>query len=606
MHSSASKSVTIEPAAEPEAAKTEPRRFADIEAIHPFTKKALKSVFKYDNMSVVQDAVLSRLPDNKDIFVKAKTGTGKTLAFLVAALETATNGKVIKHPEGNLILVVSPTRELAHQIANEANRLIKYYPYKVHCLVGGDPKVKQLRQLDFNRGDIIVATPGRLIDILESSKHARRLVEHTKVLVLDEADQLIDMGFKQEVERILTFLPKERQTMLFSATLSPEIRNTIGKFALSPDYELVDTVGEEEVNTHLHVKQSAIVAPYSTQITHLRSLLHTYPAANAGKTIVFMPTTKSTALYAKLLKFLMPQRNVLELHSKMNQNSRTRISARFRKSLPGTILVTSDVSARGVDYPDVSLVVQVGMPSSREQYIHRLGRTGRAGKDGEGVIIIAPFETSFIKEEINDLPIENLIPPPPKEDEKEETSKILSYVLEHRVEEEEIREIYTAYLGYYSSRMMQLNQPRSDALIHAKDFLNALGVTEIPHLSARFIEQLGLKNRNDRRSSSMSSNRGRSSNSRFGQDRRFDRRGDGGSSRFGRWGDDEGDRRGSFDRSSRQNRDDDDRRGGSRYSRWDDSAPRRRYDDERAPRQDYRHDRTSKLLKRGRRFSDDE
>ncbi|KAG2216509.1 hypothetical protein INT45_004415 [Circinella minor] len=476
--------------------KPEPKRFADLKAIHPLSQQALKNVFKYDTMSTVQEAVLSRLPNTNDMFVKAKTGTGKTLAFLVAALEKVVAGKDksdMRHFDGSSIFIISPTRELAHQIAQEATKLTKFYPLNVHCFVGGESKFKQIKGLERSRCDIVVGTPGRLNDLLESRQHFRKMVSTTQVLVLDEADQLVDMGFKQEVQRILSYLPKEnRQTLLFSATLSDEIRGSVGKFALSKDYDLIDTVGEEDVNTHLHVKQSALVAPYKEQIPLLRNLLNNYEAANEGKTIVFLPTTKSTMAYARLFKLLLPERRVFELHSRKNQSERSRISQQFKRAREGTILFTSDVSARGVDYPGVSLVVQVGVPSSREQYIHRLGRTGRAGNAGEGILVAAPFEDAFIKHEIGDLPVESLIAPEIDEAEHEETKKLMTYFNDKLVDEEFTREIYTSYLGYYVGRMQTLRRSREDTLEHAGAFLRGLDIEEIPHLSPRFLQQVGL------------------------------------------------------------------------------------------------------------------
>lgn len=435
-----SQETTIEP--------VEAQRFDAIQAITGNTQKALKKVFRYDTMSAVQEAVLTRLPNQDDMFVKAKTGTGKTLAFLIAAIETAVrNQKDLKHFDGTSIMIISPTRELANQIADEAQKLVSFYPFKVHCLVGGDSKRRQINQLERNRCDIVVATPGRLYDMLTSVPRFKKMCQNLKVLVLDEADQLLDMGFKRDLQNILGELPDEnRQTMLFSATISPEIRKNLGDFALKSSYQLIDTVGENEVNTHMHVKQSAIVAPYHQQFALIQDHLQHNQAAQAGKVIVFLPTTKATMLYAQLYKRLIPDRPVFELHSKKGQDQRAKIADRFRKSRGG-ILFTSDVSARGVDYPGVSLVVQVGVPSTREQYIHRLGRTGRAGKSGEGVIVLAPFEKDFLKAEVADLPIEAIRPeltdPAVEESVKEEITKHMSYM-----DSETVREVYTAYLGY--------------------------------------------------------------------------------------------------------------------------------------------------------------
>ncbi|CAO3587423.1 unnamed protein product [Absidia cylindrospora] len=516
-----------DPVAEPAVA-----RFDQMECINPLTQRSLSKIFKYQEMSVVQAAVLSRLPNENDMFVKAKTGTGKTLAFLVAALETSFAGKTkedLQHCEGTSILVISPTRELAYQIAEEAKKLTKFYPFGVHCLVGGDSKRRQIQLLERGRCDIVVATPGRLNDMLSTVRHLKRACENLKVLVLDEADQLLDMGFKQELQRILTHLPEKRQTMLYSATISKEIRKNLGDFALSREHDIIDTVGKDEVNTHMHVKQSALVAPYENQLQHLQHLLETHKAANSGKVIVFLPTTKQTMLYAQLLKYLLPNRMIHEIHSRKSQDQRSRIASRFRKSNDG-ILVTSDVSARGVDYPGVSLVVQVGVPSTREQYIHRLGRTGRAGREGEGVIVLAPFETNFLTKEISDLPVSKLESSVLDEEKVGVNERAINYAVQ-AMDEDAIREVYTGYLGYYAARMPLLGKPRSQAILEANQFLEGVGITELPHLSARFKQQLGLDDRTP------------PSRSRGGNDRFGDRGRPNHSDRFGG-----GDRRRSNDR----------------------------------------------------------
>lgn len=521
-------------------------RFDAIAAINPITQRAIKQVFKYEEMSAVQEAVLMKLPNETDMFVKAKTGTGKTLAFLTAAIETATAGQSaddFKHFEGTSIMVISPTRELANQIADEAQKLVNYYPFKVHCMVGGDSKRRQIMNLERRRCDIVVATPGRLQDMLSSVPRFKKMCENLKVLVLDEADQLLDMGFKAELQRILNQIPEKRQTMLYSATISPEIRNNLGKFALSPNYDLIDTVGKDDVNTNINVKQTALVAPYQDQFALIRNTLETHDAALNGKVIVFLPTTKATMVYANAFKRLMPDRMVYEIHSKKGQDQRSRIADKFRNSKESSILFTSDVSARGVDYPGVKLVVQVGVPSTREQYIHRLGRTGRAGREGEGIIVLAPFEEAFLQKEVADLPIQKVESAALTQQEITETNELVTKSI-HSMEEDMVREIYTAYLGYYSGRMPMLGQRRTMALTEANKFMEGLGITEIPHLSPRFLAQLGLGGAGG----------GSGGGNRGGFSRGGDRNGGGsrgGFNRGGDRGDRGGDRNGGFNRERR-------------------------------------------------------
>ncbi|KAG2236566.1 hypothetical protein INT48_000866 [Thamnidium elegans] len=546
--------------AEP-VAVVEKMRFDAIEAINPITQRAIRQIFKYEEMSAVQEAVLQKLPNTNDMFVKAKTGTGKTLAFLTAAIETATTGQSVndfKHFEGTSIMVISPTRELANQIADEAQKLVGYYPFKVHCLVGGDSKRRQIMNLERRRCDIVVATPGRLHDMLSSVPRFQKMCENLKVLILDEADQLLDMGFKAELQRILNLIPEKRQTMLYSATISNEIRNNLGKFALSPQYDLIDTVGKDDVNTNINVKQSALIAPYKDQFALIRDCLETHEAALNGKVIVFLPTTKATMVYANAFKRLMPDRMVYEIHSKKGQDQRSRIADKFRNSKESSILFTSDVSARGVDYPGVKLVLQVGVPSTREQYIHRLGRTGRAGREGEGIIVLAPFEKSFLDKEVNDLPIEQAAAAQLDQQVIAETNEAVKKAI-YSMDEDMVREVYTAYLGYYSGRMPMLGQRRTAALTEANNFMEGLGITELPHLSPRFLSQLGLGG-----ASGGGGGGSRGGFSRGGDRGGFNRGGDRGG--FNRGGDRGGDRGGFNRRDSFSSRDSYGSRGGDRDS----------------------------------------
>ncbi|KAI1297328.1 hypothetical protein EDD11_007216 [Mortierella claussenii] len=483
-----------------------PTRFDEIVNLHPNTAKAIKNVFKYENMSKVQSEVLSMLPTDTDMFVKAKTGTGKTLAFLIPALETVmakTDSKTLKRGDLATCLIVSPTRELAQQIAEEAKKLVSPYKFNVHCLVGGESKRQQIRQLSSKRVDIVVGTPGRLNDMIESVSEFRSQLDGVKTLILDEADQLLDMGFKDSIESIVNALPQERQTLFFSATVTPQIKS-IARTSLKPDFTFIDTVDPNEANTNLQVNQSFCITSYEHQLPLLTRIIEDHKQKNPnGKVMVFLPTTRGTQLYATLFEELTSYR-LFSLHSKKSQEQRTRTSDRFRKSR-GSILFTSDVSARGVDYPDVSLVIQVGIPSSKEQYIHRIGRTGRAGKTGEGVLMITPMEKSFL-DNLSDLPLT-----------VNETFKDVDEIIQDRSllkrlegakqaqDPEMLRDAFTAYLGYYTGRMDVLSCSKSDILESSKQYVMNLGADEPPHLSEAFLTRLGF---NSRGSSSRSSSRG--------------------------------------------------------------------------------------------------
>jgi ATP-dependent RNA helicase MSS116 len=263
---------------------------------------------------------------------------------------------------------------------------------------------------------------------------------------LDEADQLLDMGFKDSIESIVEALPQDRQTLFFSATVSPQIKS-IARTSLKPDFTFIDTVDPNEANTNLQVNQSYAITPYDQQLPLLARIIEDHKKANPqGKIMMFLPTTRGTQLYTTLFEEMTNYR-IFSLHSKKSQEQRTRTSDRFRNS-KGSIMITSDVSARGVDYPDVSLVIQVGIPSSKEQYIHRVGRTGRAGKTGEGVLLITPLEQGFLQN-MKELPL-TINEASKNIEEIMEDEKLLQKIEEAKnaQDPELIRDAFTAYLGY--------------------------------------------------------------------------------------------------------------------------------------------------------------
>ncbi|KAI8896414.1 P-loop containing nucleoside triphosphate hydrolase protein [Globomyces pollinis-pini] len=367
--------------------------------LHPSTLKSLHEDFGYAKMSPVQHAVLTNIQDT-DLLVRAKTGTGKTLAFLIAAVERALKANAFRK-SSIPILILSPTRELATQIANEAFKLTKHHKLFIKTALGGSNRTACVRGIGELQTDILVATPGRLNDII-NEQQIRNKLSSLQVLVFDEADQLLDMGFQKEIEYITKFLPKERDTFMFSATLSKSIRN-IASETLRPNYKDLDTVPVNEVDTHMKIKQSHIVTPYVNHFPILYEIIQKHKISEPTyKIIVFFPTTKLVNFATEVFTRL-PKVDVMQIHSKLTQQARTKVSDRFRAAR-SAILFTTDVSARGVDYPNVTLVLQVGLPPSRDQYIHRIGRTGRAGKEGKSILILSPYEKRYL-EALKGLPV---------------------------------------------------------------------------------------------------------------------------------------------------------------------------------------------------------
>ncbi|KAJ4957295.1 hypothetical protein NE237_014078 [Protea cynaroides] len=455
--------------------------------LSPISLKGIKDA-GYERMTVVQEATLPVILKGKDVLAKAKTGTGKTVAFLLPAIEV-----VVKSPPADrdqkrppiLVLVICPTRELASQAAAEANMLLKYHPsIGVQVVIGGTRLAVEQKRMQANPCQVLVATPGRLRDHTENTAGFATRLMGVKVLVLDEADHLLDMGFRKDIERIIAAVPKQRQTLLFSATVPEEVRQ-ICHIALKRDHEFINTVEDGSEETHSQVRQMHLVAPLDKHFSLLYALLKEHISEDVDyKVLVFCTTAMVTKLVADLLTEL--NLNVREIHSRKTQSYRTRISDEFRKS-KGLILVTSDVSARGVDYPDVSLVIQLGLPSDREQYIHRLGRTGRKGKEGQGILLLAPWENFFLSS-VKDLPIEKASVPSIDPDTRKKVETALSHV-----ETKNKEAAYQAWLGYYNSNKT-VGRDKCRLVELANDFSRSMGLDSPPAIPKLVLGKMGLKN----------------------------------------------------------------------------------------------------------------
>lgn len=478
-------------------------------AVSANTKKAIETVMKYTNMTPVQDQSIPHVLDGKDVFVKAKTGTGKTLAFLIPSIEVLIRDKtrhakamrsrdVTKSPPvAPVILVLSPTRELAAQIADEAKTLCSFHKFEIVTLFGGTNMDSDVKRLNQPRGvDIIVATPGRLLAHLqETNGFARRCGQGISVLILDECDRLLDMGFSKDINKIMNFLKPSaptRQTLLFSATTTDNVKE-IAASTLKPGYSSIDTVGEEQEQTHSHVPQRVTAVPQGQQLRALASLIHKEVSENprSYKIMVFFATARQAAFASSL--FNQANINVLEIHSRKTQGHRTRTSDTFRAAQKA-ILFSSDVTARGLDYPDVTLVIQVGM-TTREQYIHRLGRTARAGKSGSGVLLLAPFESRAMKQELYDLPMEGLQLPPlsgPAESVNPWITKLES-VLKGSVTEE-AEESWAAWLGFYNSMTKKIGWNKEGLVQASIDYALSIGLPTLPPIPRRTLAKMGLVN----------------------------------------------------------------------------------------------------------------
>ena len=363
---------------------------------------------------------------------QAKTGTGKTLGFLIPVIqriiqndpklgEKAKGYKRAK-PDDIRAIVISPTRELAEQIAVEAKKVVSGTGIVVQVAVGGTQKRAMLLKTQREGCHLMIATPGRLYDIL-SDEYSGIAAPRLNALVMDEADRLLDDGFQKEIDDIKTLLPDpaevERQNLMFSATIPRDVVNLVRQ-TMRPGFHFAKCVSEDEEPTHERVPQKMVmVAGFENNIPALYELVlkeHQKFQANGGrpfKAIIYFNSTAEVTLASSVFYKLSGgfKRNTplsglrgFEIHSKLSQAQRTRAADDFRFAKSG-ILFSSDVTARGMDFPEVTHVIQMGLPRERDSYIHRLGRTGRAGKEGEGWIILTPFEKQEVRRRLRDLPL---------------------------------------------------------------------------------------------------------------------------------------------------------------------------------------------------------
>ena len=302
-------------------------------------------MLRYELMTKVQEASLPACLTGHDVLARAKTGTGKTLAFLIPSIERLARAPGGVAAGGVHVMVLSPTRELAVQISHEADALLSHHALASQCVYGGTNMRSEQTRMASRRCDILVATPGRLVDHIQNTPGFAQRLRHVCVAVLDEADQLLDMGFRDSLDKILAALPPQRQTLFFSATLPASVRAVAAK-ALRPNYVFVDTVGDDAHQTNAQVNQCVMVAPFEAQIPVLVQLVRHAASVPNHKVLVFFPTARATQFHAELLNVLGTP--VLEIHSRKSQSQRERASAAYRAAA-SAILFSSDVSARGVD-----------------------------------------------------------------------------------------------------------------------------------------------------------------------------------------------------------------------------------------------------------------
>lgn len=352
-------------------------RFHDFNLPLPLMKTLADQGFEY--CTPIQAESLLYTLHGVDLIGKAQTGTGKTAAFLLSILtylleEPRPEGQRIGAPRA---LILAPTRELVMQICKDAEVLMRYTPFKLLSVVGGMDYVKQRDQLRSEWIDVLVATPGRLLDF-----HIKKDVDlrHVEVLVLDEADRMLDMGFIPDVKRIIRATPakQERQTLLFSATFTPDILNLSAQWTEAPYKVEIET----QVRTNANITQHAFLV---TDEDKPRLLLGIIQKWQLTKVIVFSNRRDTTRTVYEALK--KQGTNVAMLSGEVDQKKRIETLERFREG-EIEVLIATDVAGRGIHIDDISHVINYNLPEEAEDYVHRIGRTGRAGAQGVSISFI--------------------------------------------------------------------------------------------------------------------------------------------------------------------------------------------------------------------------
>lgn len=346
--------------------------------LHKSVLKAIKDM-GFTNPSPIQKEAIPVVLAGKDLIGMAQTGTGKTAAFGLPAISQMASSK-----EKLQLLVVTPTRELANQVSEELYKIGKYVGLKTVAVYGGQSYGRQIDSI--RRGaEAIVATPGRLIDLLEGGRIQEAF--SPSIVVLDEADEMLDMGFLDDIKKICEYLPEERQTLLFSATMPPPIQKLSEQFLKDP----VEIRVNRQDTTNRDIEQFYYVIDESERNDATIRLID---SLEPSRSIIFCRTKREVDRLAGLLA----ARGVLSqgLHGDMEQPMRERVIAGFRQG-DFQILVATDVAARGIDIPGISHVFNYHLPFDTESYVHRIGRTGRAGKKGVAVTLVTPSEFSGLK-----------------------------------------------------------------------------------------------------------------------------------------------------------------------------------------------------------------
>lgn len=336
----------------------------------------------YENPTEIQELSIGNILNGDDLLGIAQTGTGKTAAFSIPLIQTLHASKRKVKPFRTRVLVLCPTRELAEQVYESFRDYGKGLAQKLVLVTGGGVKKKQVETL-MKGAEVVVGTPGRVIDLVDSEK---LFLEELETLVLDEADRMLDMGFIEDIEKLINQTPSQRQTLLFSATMKEDIEKLADEILNNPIKIEVTKQGRPTVN----VEQSIYWVHPKLKDKSLQSILK---RKSVKKAIVFVRTKKSADRLSEFLNRVQLKHTVL--HGDKTQGERDYALRQFKKG-GVNILVASDVAARGIDIEDITHVINYTLPENPEHYVHRIGRTGRGDNTGRAISLCDESDRSII------------------------------------------------------------------------------------------------------------------------------------------------------------------------------------------------------------------
>ncbi|MBP2022342.1 superfamily II DNA/RNA helicase [Clostridium punense] len=392
--------------------------------LNPNIIKSVK-LLGYENPSPVQSEVIPTALKGQDVIVKAQTGSGKTAAFAIPILE---NLEIEKNAVQALVL--TPTRELAVQVTENFSTLGLYKRINAVSIYGKQPISIQKTKLS-QRVHVVVGTPGRTMDHI--TKGTLNL-EQVRYLVIDEADEMLNMGFIEQVEDIIKKVPKARQTLMFSATLSEEIQKHIVRYMKNPEVIEItpDKLTVEKINQRCY---------FINEIDKYKLLKDLITVEAMEKCILFCRTKKNVSDLAS--KMRASNYSVTEIHGDMVQQDRLSALKAFKEG-EYSFIVATDVASRGIDVTGVSHVINYDIPLELEAYVHRIGRTGRAGNLGEAITFVTPYEEKFLKsiEEFIGMEIPRATPPSKEEIEKAPQTQVRPIIKKTNTSPKEVLKLY--------------------------------------------------------------------------------------------------------------------------------------------------------------------